>query len=425
VKERWLTLLLAAAALLLFYALVFPKPVPDAQKVSQPLSTDTGVAGEAALWRWLQAEQIPVVSLRYRYDHLASLPDGICGTGNVLITVMPHKLGIRKDEWQPLTHWIDAGNTLLVIAALDDTPYWSPTGDDEFLRQLTQLTQIKFEPRLDKPDKPGTQTDAQKLQLELSHFLGTPLIEIVPHGQHPLLSAVHTIHGSSDRQAARWKATDVAPALSLQLLQRSDSGAAVLFLNQRAKGQILVSTLASPFSNGQIDAADNAQLFSNIIAWSRSEQGSVIFDDAHQGLTAYYDPRAFFADPRLHRTLLWIVLLWLVFVLGPLPLRSVQSLWKPVSDTALIEASGRFYAAAVPAAEAARRLFENFFNGLRRRLNLPENGAPLWDWLATQGRIGEQQRALLQNLYSKVYAGERIELTKLQNLLANLQGKLV
>jgi hypothetical protein len=113
-----------------------------------------------------------------------------------------------------------------------------------------------------------------------------------------------------------------------------------------------------------------------------------------------------------------------VFVLGPLPLRSVQSLWNPVSDTALIEASGRFYSAAVPAIEAAHRLFENFFNGLRRRLNLPENGAPLWDWLATQSRIRDDERALLQNLYSKVYASERIELTKLQQLLSNLQGKL-
>jgi hypothetical protein len=410
VKERWLTLLLAAAAAMLFYILVFPKPVPDAQKVSQPLSTDSGVAGEAALWRWLQAENIPVVSLRYRYDHLPRSSDGAPSTGNVLVTVMPHKLRIRKDEWKPLFDWIDAGNTVMVIAALDDTPNWSAESGAGWLEQLTQLTHIKF--------------DIKKLQLDLKNLLGIPLIEMVPQGQHPLLAAVHSIRGTSDQPASRWTATDVAPAMSLQLLKRSDSGAPVLFLNRRAKGQILVSTLASPFSNGEIDAADNAQLISNIIAWSRSASGSVIFDDAHQGLTAYYDPRAFFADPRLHRTLLWIVLLWLVFVLGPLPLRSVQSLWNPVSDTALIEASGRFYSAAVPAIEAAHRLFENFFNALRRRLNLPENGAPLWDWLATQSRIRDDERALLQNLYSKVYASERIELTKLQQLLSNLQGKL-
>ena len=420
-KERWLTLLLALVALMLFYALVFPKPVPQAEQVSQPLSTDTGAAGEAALWRWLQAEKIPVLSLRYRYDHLRSLPNGAAGPGNVLVTVMPHKLGIRKDEWKPLDDWIDAGNTLLVIAALDDTPNWT-IGNSEFLHQLQQLTNIKFEAQVDKP---ATQTDAQKkLQMDLRNLLGIPLIEIIPQGEHPLISGVHTVRGTSDRPASRWTATDVAPTLSLQLLKRSDSGAPVLFLNRRAQGQILVSTLASPFSNGEIDAADNAQLISNIIAWSRSASGSVIFDDAHQGLTAYYDPRAFFADPRLHRTLLWIVLLWLVFVLGPLPLRSVQSLWNPVSDTALIEASGRFYSAAVPAIEAAHRLFENFFNALRRRLNLPENGAPLWDWLATQSRIRDDERALLQNLYSKVYASERIELTKLQQLLSNLQGKL-
>lgn len=423
-KERWLTLLLAIGALMLFYALVFPKPVPEAEKISQPLSNDTGAAGEAALWRWLSAEKIPVVSLRHRFDHLPAMSQVASSSGNVMLTVMPHKLPIRKEEWQPLYDWIDAGNTLLVIAALDDTPRWSTAGDDAgFLGQLRQLTHIRFDAvKAQKADKP---VDPQKkLQLDLSNLLGTPVIEMVPQGEHPLLRGVHTIRGTSDLPADRWRAADDAPGMSLQLLKRADSGAAVLFLNRHGNGQILVSTLASPFSNAELDAADNAQLISNIVYWSRAAQGSVIFDDAHQGLTDYYDPRAFFADPRLHRTLLWLVLLWLVFVLGPLPLRSVQSLWNPVNDTALIEASGRFYAAAVSRTQAAHRMFENFFNGLRRRLNLPENGAPLWEWLRAQSRIRDDERELLQTLYSKVHASERVELKKLQNLLSTLQGKL-
>ena len=149
-----------------------------------------------------------------------------------------------------------------------------------------------------------------------------------------------------------------------------------------------------------------------------------MFDDAHQGLSDFYDARAFFADPRLHRTLWWIVLLWLAFVLGPLPLRSAFAPWRPVDETALIDASGRFYSHAVSRAEAARRLFENFFNRLRHRLSLPENGEPLWEWLGLQGVVASEQRAELQRLYARMSARQRLDLTRLQNLLTDLQGKL-
>jgi len=417
-----MTSLLATAALLLFYLFLFPKPAASFGRISQPLSTDDGADGELAMWRWLQSEQIPVSSLRYRYDHLRELTRKDSNGGDVLITVMPHQLGIRKDEWRPLNRWIESGNTLLVLAALDDTPNWSFGHDGGFLDELRQLTSISYSPVKDDSPK---QSDADRVQNKVKGLLGNPDIELVPTGQHALTSGVKTVHGTSDQPADRWKAVDVAPTMPLQLLQRSDSGAQALLLARRGRGQIIVLTLASPFSNREIDAADNARLLSNIIAWSRSEQGLVVFDDEHQGLTAYYDSRAFFADPRLHHTLLWIVLLWLIFVLGPLPLRNAHSPWKPVDDTALIEASGRFYSAAVSPLEAAHRLFENFFDGLRRRLNLPETGAPLWDWLRSQSAIRDDERTQLHHLYAKIHASERIELKSLQNLLSNLEGKLV
>jgi hypothetical protein len=96
VKQRLLTLALALAALLLFYMLYLPKPPPDASKLSEPVSSDAGLDGELAMWRWLTAEGIPVTSLKLRYTELAvrhGLP------GNVLVTVMPHRLLIRPDEW--------------------------------------------------------------------------------------------------------------------------------------------------------------------------------------------------------------------------------------------------------------------------------------------------------------------------------------
>ena len=100
-KQRAITLLLALAALGLFYALLFPKPIAMLQPASSPLSTDGGDDGELAMWRWLQAESIPVASLRSRYDRLASAagdPGGSAGGGNVLISVMPHRLAVRAQE---------------------------------------------------------------------------------------------------------------------------------------------------------------------------------------------------------------------------------------------------------------------------------------------------------------------------------------
>jgi hypothetical protein len=425
VKERLVTFALALAALLLFYALVFPKPQPASQQPSRPVSTDSGPDGQLALWQWLQAENIPVSSLRYRYDRLGATDITATATGNVLISVMPHQLQIRNDEWAPVNRWIESGNTLLVIAALDDTPRWSMFATEGFLPELRRFTGIAFEALPEKKTEPSQESqDPQALEKRLKTMMGTFNIDAVPRGQHPLLSQVHRVHGVSDLPASRWRANPVIPAMPLSLLERSDGGATVLWLMQRGRGQIIVCSMASPFSNSQIDQNDNARLLSNILAWSRGENGRVIFDDAHQGLTAFYDAHAFFADPRLHRTLWWLVLLWLVFVLGPLPLRSAFTRWKPVDETVLIDASGRFYSVAVAPLDAAQRLFENFFNELRRKLNLPENGEPLWDWLKTRSRVTHDERSLLQRLFADVRAGERIDLRTLHNLLSDLQGKV-
>ena len=62
-----------------------------------------------------------------------------------------------------------------------------------------------------------------------------------------------------------------------------------------------------------------------IVRSSLGANGRVIIDDAHQGLVSFYDPDKFFGDSRLHRTLLWLVGLWLVFVLGPRRLRGATS----------------------------------------------------------------------------------------------------
>lgn len=182
-------------------------------------------------------------------------------------------------------------------------------------------------------------------------------------------------------------------------------------------------SVGSIFSNAAVGLTDNAQLLSNLIAWSLGPRGAVIFDDAHQGETAFYDGKAFFADPRLHGTLGWVVLLWLAFVVGSVPLRALRHPWQPPDETAYVEASARYFAAVVPPSDAAQHLVEEFLAGLRSRLKRGDS-ASIWQWLAAQASIPEAQSRALHACYASACAGERVDLVKLQNLLAELKRTL-
>ena len=198
----------------------------------------------------------------------------------------------------------------------------------------------------------------------------------------------------------------------------------VAWLRRQGDGQVLVIGFASIFDNALIGEQDNARLFANIIAWSRDPKGSVIFDDDHQGAVEYYDAKAFFHDPRLHRTLLWVIVLWLLFVLGWQRLRPAAGDWNPIDITHSIGITGEFFAGALSPAAAGARLFENFFNAARRNLGLPEDGRPVWEWLAADARTGAADLTALEQLYARTQTGRRVDLIKLQNLTSRVLGIL-
>jgi Domain of unknown function (DUF4350) len=412
-KQRWIALGLAAAALLSFYALVFPKPQSPQSQVSRPLSIETGADGLAGAWRWLEDSHIPVVSLRERYQQLPLLP--LPARGNVLLTTLPAKLVVSPAEQLALERWIARGNTLLILAALDDTPGWTQ-GDEFNLPMLEEWTHIHFSSR-HSSDEDGT------IRESVTSLLRPTEIQLEPLGVHPLLQGIRQISVSSELPASHWlgAARDYA---TLAVARRRDDGDAALWLQARESGQILLCALAAPFSNAQITRADNARLLANIIAWSRTRDGRVLFDDGHQGLVSFYDPHAFYADPRLHRSLGWMLALWLLWVLGSQPLRVQQQPWMPIDETQLIDAGGRFFSRHVPAAGAAHALLENFFNELRRRLHQSEDGTPPWEWLAMQPRITPENLQALQRDWRRASAGEKIDLASLQNLLVELRENL-
>ncbi|HEY5019702.1 MAG TPA: DUF4350 domain-containing protein, partial [Steroidobacteraceae bacterium] len=331
-------------------------------------------------------------------------------SGNVLIMTLPQRLPYQSDEWQQLQRWLETGNTLVIMAALDDTPPWALGGNVNALTTLERISHMTFSAANDTP--------------ALTQLLAPESITFVAQGPHPLLRDIHSLQAISELPASHWQVRSMDASMPLAIARRAQSQESVLWLKSQGQGQIIVCAFATPFSNRELNTADNALLLSNIIAWSRTERGRVIFDDAHQGLVDFYDASQFFSDPRLHRTLWWIVVLWLVFVLGPQRLRSTPELWHSVDETALIEASGRFFSVAVDAADARRELFANFFNALRRRLGLEEDGEPVWEWLDGRAPLNSEQRRELRSLYAKACAGQRMNLKRLHNHLSHLQGHL-
>ncbi len=444
-KDRLLTFALAIAALALFYVLMAPKPSPPQEQVTRPVTTEKGPNGYLALMRWMESMGVQPVSLRERFQQLGQL-EGMPATGNLLISTTPHRYPMRDSETGPLRDWISAGNTLLVVAGLSDTPEWSMGEgiDPGFMKRMKSMTGLSFmqvtEEAPPVETSPGvvdrepasaeeeekTGPDPPRPFVNPFQKLDEPLeFAMVPNGEHPLLGGVKEVVARSEYATAKWRASSSSmSALLLELAGDPQTGEPVLWLMRYGRGQILVSAYGSVFTNKLLGEKDNARLLANIVRWSVAPQGRVVIDDAHQGLVAFYDPDAFYGDRRLHASLWWLLGLWLVFVLGSQRLRAFGSRWQPVDITSFVRASGGFLARVLKPATAAQQLFANFFNEIRRQAGQPVDGAPPWDWLAGRSPLTASDLEQLRDLHDRAQRGRRVDLPKLQNLLTQVRQQL-
>jgi hypothetical protein len=424
VKERLVTLALAVAALFLCYALFFPKPLAENPAATRPLSTDSGASGYQAAWRWLQAVHVPAISLRDRFEYL-SIDKAQRPTGNVLLTTLPHKLPVRPKEAVLLDEWIERGNCVVIAAALDDTPAWALEGAGSLVRDVGRLARLKLETNETKQAATEESSTAEKLKSALKTLSESRDVAMEPRGAHPLMQGIHSLRLSSDLPASRWLATPMDNSGVLQVAQVADGGNAVIWIRRQGKGQVILLGVAGLFSNRDLGSADNAKLLANVIGWSIEPGGAVIFDDAHQGAVDYYDVKAFYKDPRLHRTLWWLVLLWFVFVLGIQRFRGQLPEQQTADVTTFVGSSGEFFASALTPATAGARLLANFFNSIHRRLGTREDGSPEWNWLASQAAVSRDDVRELQELQTRMQSGRRFDLPRLQNLLSRMQRKIL
>lgn len=426
-KERLITLLCALGALALFYAIFVAEPVPLDEKVSQPTTAERGNNGYLAALRWLKSSGVQVESLRQRYDWLKQGASGLASSGNLLIITMPHKYGMRQRELEQLWSWVAAGNTVLVLAALADTPDWTIAYvANDLPGDIESITGVQFFVPL--PDDlltlRGQPVDGLDVADALKRLAEPTLHRIVPNRRHPYFEGVQQVVAESEYFASEWRAAPPLDDFILSLAHDADTGRDAFWVRLYGDGQFLISGYASLFSNEQLGKKDNARLLANIVAQSLGPEGAVLFDDQHQVLSTLYDPGAFYADWRLHASLWLLLALWFIWVLGSVRLRGVAAEAAAPRETAFVKATGGFLARVLLPVQAGRRLVELFFNDLRRRLSLREDGQPLWDWLERQPRVSRADLKTLRALESRLQAGRRVDLIRLQNLLVKVQGQV-
>jgi hypothetical protein len=438
-----MTLLCALGALLLFGTLFWRGDAPGGRRISVPTTVERGDEGMLGAASWLQGEGVRTLSLRERFGALGAHRE-LSATGNLLIVTLPAASNFRNDEVVALDQWIRAGNTLLVLAALKDQPRWLPATFmmDNDLQLLTGLAVVRegervpvrkgAQPPAGKSDAPSKSDAARKTDeavaglVRLTQELSVPQRQtLVPNRAHPYLEGVTKLVGVSAYVPREATLAVPRDGFALTLAHDSDNGHAGLWVRPDGAGTVIVSGLATLFTNRALGIADNARLLSNLVGSTLAPQGTVIFDDQHQGLTATYDPAKFYRDPRLYATLAVLALAWLVWVLGGTQLKMPLQNRKLPGEAQLVRTTGLFLARVLRPAAAARRMFDNFFQRLRvAPLQSRPDAAQLWEWLENHPQLARADVRQLQEWYAAACAERRVPLLRLHNLLLSTERQI-
>jgi Domain of unknown function (DUF4350) len=439
VRERLTTLACALGALFVFALLFVHTGAPGAGDAPAPTTAERGGDGLLGAMTWLKEEGIRTTSLRERFGVLARQP-GLSATGNLLVVMLPATTAFRTDEAAALDSWVRAGNTLLILAALSDRPDWARSnrglaGDLQLLSGLE--AQAPHDPAAARPGMrlspahPTGTAAAAAGQPAANNIRARALAEpqrsaLIPNRPHAYFDGVQEAVALSDFPPLNWTVQVPRDGFMLALAHEASSGAGVLWVRPLGAGTILVSGFASLFTNRALGLADNARLFANIVASATGPGGAVIFDDEHQGLSAAYDPAKFFKDRRLYATMAIVAAVWLVWVLGGTQLQAPGVRIPAPQETQLVRDTGLFLARVLRPAAAARRLLGNFLLNIRHVLHDGGDAqdAALWQWLEQHPRLAGADVAQLKAWYAEAYAGHKVPLVPLRNLIVRTERLL-
>ncbi len=415
----------------MFAVLFVHTGAPGQRNEAAPTTAERRGNGLLGLMTWLQEEGIHTVSLRERFGALTRLPR-LPASGNLLIVMLPATTAFRTEEAVALDTWVRGGNTLLVMAALSDQPDWA-SSDRAVAGDLQLLTGLEVQAAPAHKSGAAAGTGEEKGERSVERFARRALMltapqrnVLVPNRPHAYVEGVREAIALSDFPPQEWTVKVPRDGFMLSLAHDKNSGAGVLWVRPLGTGTIVVSGFASLFTNRALGLADNARLLANIVASTTALGGAVVFDDEHQGLSASYDPDKFYKDRRLYATMAIIAAVWLVWVLGGTRLQPPAVRVAAVQETQLVRDTGVFLARVLYPPAAARRMFENFLQNIRRLLHdggSPEDAA-LWRWLEQHPRLARADVAQLQSWYTKAYADQKVPLVPLRNLIVRTERLL-
>jgi hypothetical protein len=415
-RDRLVTLLGAFLALAIVYAMFFQRP--GEKPVTKPLSTEAGRNGYLALWNWLEREHVRVVSLRNRYSTLHA-DKSLAESGNVLIVTMPFRTPLRASEVVPLQAWLLSGNTVVLLAALDDSPEWLPTADRiDFRNDLAALTGMRFTTQ--REDAAAARRDGANRAPSNARFAPPPIaartaVAIEPAVEHPLVEGVETLRGYSDDPSEIWWPRPDASRLVLRLATESSSGNDALWERPYGSGEIIVAASASLLVNRNIGEGGARELVRNILRYRLGDGGAVIFDDMHHGLSSLYDASALLRDVRLRYTIWFVLGAWLVYVLGAsnrlAPPRVPRSVPRQGD---FVAAAGGFMARRLDRGAAGRLLLDEWLDEVRRARGLPR-GTSLWPELESTPTLARGVYEELHEYDRTLARGVAVDLVRLHN----------
>lgn len=434
-KDRMFTLLGAALAFYLLFRLLFPNTDFTDESVSLPTTEDRGKYGLAGIYQWLTHSGVPVYSLRERYQSLVSNPE-LSNTGNLLISSLPQRLDARSDETMQLVNWLHEGNHVVLLVAMSDWPQWALREKADTV--TTMFSNLGLEMTYEDQDNTdsdvendtGKNTRKDKKQKKITELLSPKEHErkLKVSLLHPFTKNISSLQATwRDSEGLSWQVKGENNSLRsmLILFEDNENKQPAIWLGSAGEGTVIITRHADLFGNTSLNKAGNARLAENLVNNLLEKGGKVIFDDMHQGLSAIYDPDAFFRDPRLHHTLLFMLALWIIYIMGHtnrfFPAREKKSL---LNLRGHIKGIGNLFARRLHTSAVAMRHAQHFFNEVRSYYGLPQNSLPVWELLETNAAIDEQDLHSIKRMVSRAQQHKNINLVKLTNLLNTIRRKL-
>lgn len=428
-KDRLITLFGGLVALYIVIALLTPPS--QTEHISRPLTIDKEQHGLALLYEWLAKSNIPVHPLRQRYSDVMSLAE-IPDSGNFMLINLPLKITARKGEMATLRRWIAQGNTALILVAHGDFPKWAPGNRNKLLyAKYPLLSSLGFNIVIDQKNvETSEDSDNSEDIISIYQALKKQTLTEAPLEaagiNNPEIKSLTVQRFPLEKMSWQLAPRESQRGSRVLLTDNNDTHSPAMWQLRIGTGNIIVSRYADLFSNHWLSHGDHARLFDHLLRQHRTDDGYVLFDDMHQGLTALYDPDAFYSDPRLHNTLWFLFGFWLLYLIGRSNrLGPPAASAKKIHAADFIRAIGGLFARRLSNATTALGLIQAFFNQVRQQYGLPLNSQPVWELLESTPRINKTRLATIQQAYNNALQNKKQNLIHLHNQLRETRESLL